>query len=211
MNKRLAFFGEKSDYFFEYKVRRVHEIIKGDNLRILDFGCGLGISEDYFCNYFPNSKIWGIDVSDKSIENARARKLGNCEFSTYDGKRIPFDDNNFDVVFTAGVFHHIKFEEHGRLFGEVLRVLKKGGRFFLFEHNPLNPVTRHMVVKGGYDDDATMLPHNYTRKMLQRAGFSRTNLEFTVFVPGFLRVLRPLEKCLSWLPVGGQYFVCAEK
>ena len=47
---------------------------------------------------------------------------GRISSTINDGKRIPFDDNKFDVVYTAGMFQHINFEERRKLSQKVLRV-----------------------------------------------------------------------------------------
>jgi len=36
-------------------------------------------------------------------------------------------------------------------------------------------------------------------------------VSYCLFFPQQLAALRPLEKYLRWLPMGGQYFVCASK
>jgi hypothetical protein len=90
----------------------------------------------------------------------------------------------------------------------VLRVAKKGGRFYIFEHNPLNPVTRKIVRECEFDHDAVLLPHAYTEKLLKKAGFSDPTVYFTLFLPRHLvfRWLLWAERLMTWLPLGAQYF-----
>lgn len=91
--------------------------------------------------------------------------------------------------------------------------MKKQGRYYLFEHNPLNPLTRYLVNTCVFDKDAKLLPSNYTRSLLRLQNFRILKKEFIIFFPrkGMLAKLIFLEKYLNWLPLGGQYFYVSEK
>jgi hypothetical protein len=43
------------------------------------------------------------------------------------------------------------------------------------------------------------------------AGFARVAVKHRIFFPHALRGLRPLEKYMTWLPFGAQYYVVAQK
>jgi hypothetical protein len=47
--------------------------------------------------------------------------------------------------------------------------------------------------------------------LFQEAGMEFLLQEYRVFFPSFLALLRPIEKNLAWLPLGGQYFVVGKK
>jgi hypothetical protein len=47
--------------------------------------------------------------------------------------------------------------------------------------------------------------------MLRAEGFAVVSTDSRFFFPGPLRALRPLERSLSKLPLGGQYMVLARK
>jgi ubiquinone/menaquinone biosynthesis C-methylase UbiE len=163
--------------------------------------------------YFPQWQVNGIDVSEKSIAVAACRKLPNASFSVYNGSKTSFADESFDIVFVAGVFHHIHYDLHNILMKEIYRVLKKGGRLYLFEHNPLNPVTKHLVRTCVFDKDAKLLNSNYSIKLLKENKFHVNKKQFIIFFPrkGLLSKLIFLEKYMQWLPLGGQYFIGAIK
>ncbi len=133
----------------------------------------------------------------------------NSEFQVFNGIDIPFNDNVFDVIFTACVFHHIDFKLHGKLFNEIHRVLKPGGRFYIFEHNPWNPITRQMVNTCPFDKDAVLLSQKYTKKILKQSKFNKIASNFILFFPrhNFFKPLLKLEQFLVKIPLGGQYYV----
>jgi ubiquinone/menaquinone biosynthesis C-methylase UbiE len=180
---------------------------------ILDLGAGDGTCLEYFSKYFPKSDLKGIDVSEKSIEEAAAKNLQNTEVKAYNGTEIPYADGMFDLILVATVMHHIRFDLHPGLMKEALRVLKPGGKIFIVEHNPYNPVTMHMVNTCPFDKDAVLLKPGYTKKLLRTAGFRKVDNHFTLFFPrgGVFKAFHFLEKFLSPLPIGGQYVSVGEK
>jgi ubiquinone/menaquinone biosynthesis C-methylase UbiE len=179
--------------------------------RVLDFGAGVGGSVPHFRRHLPQARLTCIDVSEKSLDIAAARFPGEAEFVGFDGSIIPFQDASFDVAFAACVFHHIPEPKHVPLLAELLRVLKQGGRLFVFEHNPFNPLTVHAVNTCAFDENAVLIRASGLRKRVRAAGFSRADVRFHVFFPGALRALRPMERWLEWCPAGAQYSVAGRK
>ena len=207
-DKNLKISGANSDYFCEYKIKELvrHEKVK-NKLRILDFGCGDGSSEVFFRKYFVNSQIVGIDVSKISISIARKKKIKDSNFSVFDGRKIPFEDGSFDIVFVACVVHHINNKHHQGIINELLRMVKPKGRLYIFEHNPLNPLTRLIVKDCIFDKNAVLLLPNEIKKLFKKD----CNIEVinTIFFPrfGVFRFLIPLEKYLEKVFFGGQYYL----
>ena len=199
--------GEAPDFFAEYKIRDVSRaVVKADTETILDFGGGVGASVPYFHRYFPASELTCIDVSHRSLDVARDRFPGLANFVHFDGKTIPFPNNSFDLVFAACVFHHIDPGEHQSLIREMHRVLRPGGNIFIFEHNPLNPLTVRAVNSCPFDKNASLIRAKNLKKHIARAGFQAANVRFRIFFPGALSFLRWLERYMTWLPLGAQYF-----
>ena len=205
--------GVDSFYFAEMKVILLQRFETNVPLKILDVGCGDGITEMFMHKYFSSWLMEAIDISAQSIDEAKNKNIHNCNFKTYGGKEIPFADNSFDVIFMAGVLHHINFNLHTDLLKEINRVLKQDGRFYLFEHNPLNPVTRHLVNTCVFDKEARLLKSAYTEKLLKENNFGIKKKDFIIFFSrkGIFSKLIFLEKYLKWLPLGGQYFIIANK
>ena len=211
-NQNLKLSGVTSDYFSEHKIQVIKNHEKKHTINFLDFGCGDGNSSQHFTNYFPNSAYNGIDISSESINVAKVKSIKNTNFQTFDGIKIPFQDNTFDVIFTACVFHHIDFKLHQNLFKEIYRVLKPGGKFYIFEHNPWNPVTRHIVNTCPFDEDAVLLTPKYTKKTLNKI-FKKSITNYILFFPRH-KLFSPfikLEGLLTKIPLGGQYYTIAQK
>ena len=211
-NKSLKITEKDSHYYSEHKIQILKEHEKKENLFFLDFGCGDGNTSTFFTSYFPLSKYQGIDISSESIEIAKSKTINNTNFKNFDGENIPFEDNSFDVVFTACVFHHIDFKLHEILLNEIKRVLKPGGKFYIFEHNPWNPVTRHIVNTCPFDEDAVLLTPNYTKKILNKI-FKNNSTNYILFFPRH-KLFSPfikLERFLTKIPLGGQYYSIAKK
>lgn len=207
--------GESSNYFSEYKIKELcHVFSANSHLNFLDLGCGDGNTARYVKQYFPLFDYQGLDVSAESVEMAISRGIDGCEFKVYDGGIIPYDDNTFDVVFMACVMHHVDKEKHVSLLSEVYRVLKKGGKLIVFEHNPYNPLTRRLVKDCPFDDGAILISAKQLINKILKSGFmSRGVLHYTIFMPrkGLFHKMIFLEKKLFWLPLGGQYYYISEK
>lgn len=200
--------GADSFYFAEHKVRQLKDQGENGSFSLLDVGCGDGAIECYLQKILPQCIATGIDISEQSILAATDKNIPQTNFLLFNGKEIPFADNCFDVVFIAAVLHHIEFSLHQKLINEMYRVLKPGGRLYLFEHNPLNPLTRYLVKTCPFDKDARLLSFGYAKQLLIRANFSKVKIKFILFFPrkGILSNLIFMEKILGWLPIGGQYF-----
>lgn len=214
-NENIKATGADSDYFSEYKVIEIARV-KEPNLKsgnVLDLGCGDGNSARFFQKHLPAFKVNGIDISEDSILEAKARNLPNANFEPYDGKHIPFEENKFDIVLIATVMHHIRPEHQLDLMKEVLRVTKPKGKVYIFEHNPWNPVTQHIVNTCVFDKDAILLTPPYCKNLVKQAGFKDVNNSFTLFFPRstMFKPLLSIEKYLSFIPMGGQYYTTGTK
>ena len=213
-DKSIEMSGADSDYFSEYKIV---EVLKFENpkqtLKILDFGCGDGNSSVYIRKYFPNATIYGVDVSEASIKFANEKGITNSIFKAFDGAKLPFDTEEFDFIFTSMVFHHIEHKLHDGVLKEINRVLKKGGRFYNFEHNPNNPLTRKVVRECEFDEDAVLLKPSYNKTITNMSGLKTKQLNYTLFFPRhkLFKIFLGLEKILIWCPIGAQYYIRAVK
>ena len=81
----------------------------------------------------------------------------------------------------------------------------------IYEHNPFNPMTLHAVNSCPFDENAVLLKRSQVRNVLREGGMEVVMQEYRVYFPAFLKLLRPLEKYLGWLPLGAQYFVVGKK
>jgi ubiquinone/menaquinone biosynthesis C-methylase UbiE len=215
VNASIWVSGEDVDFFANLKaalVRRALEKARPQSL--LDFGCGTGLSTRALRRALPSiPRVVGIDPSADSIRHARDLLTGQ-EGVTYElsnPDRLPFADGTFDVVFTACVFHHIERGEHLHWLREIRRVLSPDGQFFLFEHNPYNPLTRRAVRDCPFDEGVTLLTPRYAREALRAAGLRVSRPRYYFFFPPALRVFRRFEHRLSRIPLGAQYYMTSTR
>lgn len=207
--------GEEPEYFAEHKARKVAEAYRAAKVpfpaNILDFGGGIGNSIAPLRGEFPDAKITCLDVSRASLDICEERFGTDVATLAFDGSTIPLPDASWDMVFVACVFHHVDHAEHVALLAEIRRVLRPGGRLFLFEHNPWNPLTRHAVANCPFDENAVLIDPVTMRGRFAAAGFENTRVSYGPFFPAFLAKLRPIERLLQWFPIGAQYWVQARK
>lgn len=203
--------GSDSNYFCEYKIIEVSRYL--ENSSILDFGCGLGNSAEFISKHIKKFGYKGVDISSKCIEKASSKMISGCEFLQYDGLKLPFPDNTFDVVFAACVFHHIDSERHIDTLREIWRVLRGGGKVIIFEHNPLNPLTVKTVHECPFDEGVTLIPARKMRKQLKETGFKKNAVKYTIFMPrkGFFNKMIAAERFFKNIPLGAQYYFVGEK
>lgn len=102
--------------------------------RIADLGCGSGVftnilrQRGYTCT--------GVDLSPNLIRIAR-KKYPGIEFLEGDIEQLLFPNASYDGVLLGGVLHHLP--DAPRCAGEVMRILKPGGKFVAFDPNRVNP------------------------------------------------------------------------
>jgi ubiquinone/menaquinone biosynthesis C-methylase UbiE len=93
----------------------------------LDLCCGRGEGTALFGTHAE--RILGLDISTHMLTAGAAQAAGACPISFLQGDatRLPLKDATCDTVVTLGGIHHIN--DRAKLFNEVNRVLKPGGRF----------------------------------------------------------------------------------
>lgn len=129
----------------QYKAMRTAKIIglyKSSNAKLLDLGCGTGLTLGILAQKFPKS--FGCDIDREAIEATRKvlKKVGvEIPLLVYDGRKLPFKGNEFDVVTSIEVIEHV---EDPKLFlKEVSRVLKEDGILHITTANKWWPYEPH--------------------------------------------------------------------
>lgn len=208
LDKNVAVSGEGSAYFARYKAQYLHRTLPALSFgKILDFGCGVGMLCGFLKEYFPKLQLHGFDVSEASLEKVSS-DLKRAGYFTSNLSELSCD---YDLIIVANVMHHIIPHQRREAIQELADRLANGGRIAIFEHNPLNPLTRWVVERCPFDEDAQLLPRSETTQYLRDANLHIQRRDYIVFMPHFLRGLRPLEPWLAWLPMGAQYVLMAEK
>jgi SAM-dependent methyltransferase len=131
------------------------------------------------------------------------------QYEDYDGGRLPFDDDAFDLAFTICVLHHVPPADWDSFTDELRRVVRPGGLVVAFEHNPLNPLTRVSVSRCPFDEDVTLLRAGTTLRLLGDAGLTPVERRYIFFLPLRRIAESRVENALRRVPFGAQYFVAA--
>ena len=95
----------------------------GQNLRVLDVGCGAGNMAHHLDHY---GHVIGVDPYPKPLEVARRRGL---EVRQASATEMPFPDCSFDLVALLDTVEHIADE--AAVFDECRRVLRPGGKLLV--------------------------------------------------------------------------------
>lgn len=213
LDESIGFSGEDSAYFAEYKIRDLRRELTlagedaGTALKLMDFGCGVGTSMPHARKHFVRAELLGVDVSQESLDLARARHGELASFQPLEGGQWPAQAVALDAAYAMCVFHHVDEEAHVRILSDIRSRLKPGGMMMVYEHNPYNPLTVRVVNNCPFDENAKLITASLMAQRCRDAGFKDVKIRYRVFFPGFLRALRFAEGMLSWLPLGGQYYV----
>lgn len=156
------------------------ELVSGvSGLNILDAGCGDGI----FTAFLQSQKntVIGIDGSEEMISIAR-QKYPRLKFEVVDLlKRLPFEDQTFDLVVSNMVLMHLSEVE--TFFAEVVRILKSRGQIiFSILHPAFNFPTMNLY-KSWWQKLTFQKPFglafNYFRNNLSRRYEGELNMQLT--------------------------------
>jgi len=113
-----------------------------EDKKILDYCCGAGVYS--ILPALSKATIFGIDISEKSIEVARKKadvlNISNqCFFSVGDAENLNFEDNFFDMILSYGSLSYLDLDKS---FKELRRVLKPEGMIIIVDSLGYNPIFR---------------------------------------------------------------------
>ncbi len=212
LGQGLALAGEDRDYFargrMHWLARRLAQLDESPD-NALDFGCGTGAATPHFFDVLGVERLAGLDVSSESI--AVAERTFGSPSARYFRCEDYAPSGDVDLVFTNGVFHHITPAKRMPALRQIHAAVRPGGLLAFWENNPWNPGTRLIMSRIPFDRDAQMLWPAHARRLLRDAGFKILLTDFAFIFPHALRWLRPLERRLCKLPLGGQYLILARK
>jgi ubiquinone/menaquinone biosynthesis C-methylase UbiE len=91
--------------------------------RIADVACGTGILADRIERELGPEEIYGVDMSDGMLNQARSRST-RVQWLRGPAEHLPFDDGALDAVVTTSAFH---FFDQAAALREFHRVVSPGG------------------------------------------------------------------------------------
>ena len=114
-----------------YLYRAISGISEDFSGRLLEVPVGTGVLTMPVYKTLSNADITCLDYSTDMMEKAQHRakclELNNVKFIQGDVRKLPFTDENFDLVISLNGFH--AFPDKEAAYSETFRVLKFGGIF----------------------------------------------------------------------------------
>lgn len=102
--------------------------------KVLDLGCNTGYGSKIL--YKEAQKVVGVDVSKEAIAIAKKEYANlDIDFHLIDGKKLPFDDDEFDLIISCQVIEHIV--DYNIYLNELKRVLSPTGLVIFTTPNAL--------------------------------------------------------------------------
>ena len=177
------------------------QIKPGD--KVLDVGCGTGdLTLEAKKLAGPTGEVYGTDASPIMIEQAQqkaARTNVNVIFQVGLVEKIDFPENQFDVVLSSLMMHHLPDDLKRAGLAEINRVLKPGGRLLIIDMQSTaggslwQRLSDFMItVHGGH----TTMQNNVSRQIpfVEKAGFTNTKSDKLNRQFSFILAWKPLSK-----------------
>jgi ubiquinone/menaquinone biosynthesis C-methylase UbiE len=125
-------------------------------LRVLDLGCGTGRFLDFVKQAWPRLPVFGIDMSEAYIAEARRHLKAWCWINLIvaNAEAVPLDDESQDAVTSIFMFHELPPQVRRIVFREFARLLKPGGRLVVLDSLQIGDEPR-------YDGMLELFPQNY--------------------------------------------------
>lgn len=149
---------------------------------ILDIGCGGGAAIEQLSNIYPESLIYGCDVSPVSVEatserNQKLVKEGKLKVKECGVSDLSFENETFESVYSIESLYFWPNQQED--LKEVYRVLKKGGKF----------MTALEMVGGNMSERSTAIAEHLNmncpsgdelKELLENTGFSDVNIDHNI-------------------------------
>jgi sarcosine/dimethylglycine N-methyltransferase len=143
------------------------------DMAVLDVGSGVGgparfLAATYGC------QVAGVDLSEPFVDAARylterTGQSGQVSFQAASALELPFDDGRFDVVLLQHVAMNIS--ARARLYAEIRRVLKQGGKFATYDVVQNGGEPHYPVPWARTTATSFLLTATATREAIEPAGF----------------------------------------
>lgn len=125
-----------------YPIRYAVSVMTDKKSHALELGVGLGRVLKHF--HYDGYRIMGIEKSDVAVTRLRTEDP-SLDVRQGDVVRLPFGDEEFDVILAFGLFHNLE-DGLEQAIGETARCLKRGGRFCI----SMRPHNLEMIVNEWY-------------------------------------------------------------
>lgn len=176
----------------------------GPRSRVLEIGAGDGLHTENVANI--SERVVALDVSEAALAVNKSRNPGRIHPVCADMAALPFDDDSFDVVASAG---SLSYGDPDTVNAEIFRVLRAGGALLVVDslnHNPIYRLNRWRHYRRGERTKSTLIRMpNLDRIRSLAAPFAASSVDYFgsyLFVhPPLSRVVGPTRaaKVTIWL------------
>lgn len=147
--------------------------------RVLELGCGTGKSLKAILAKKPERAV-AVDFSEIAVRIARQRFSNGAEILHADCKKLPFENETFDIIFCRHVLGAMTLKERKKCVAEMKRVLAEGGSL-LFEDFALGDLREKgaEIEKNTFQKKNGIVQHFFTKKEVEElfSGFKKVFAE----------------------------------
>ena len=161
-----------------------------DKKSVFDIGCGSGQFCALIAKYTNVEKIMGIEINERLVNNANEvnqefRDKKEIKFSVFDGKVIPDEIKEYEMVYMIDVFHHIPPSQQVSFMEQLQQKMKPGAMLIFKDIDGGSPLVvcnkMHDMVFAG--EIGKEISFKKAKEMLSGAGFKiADSFKKTVFV-----------------------------
>jgi len=170
--------------YWDYRDKVALSLLDGGDKRIVDLGCGEGITLEKLVRLFPGSDVTGIDCLQENVAICHSHGLKQvCQGDVY---ALDLADDSMDAVVFIEVIEHLEHPEAA--IKEIRRILKLNGKLItVFPNDYFFKIARLLTLKfkeAAYDPGhVKQWTHEEMRRFLNHWGFL---VFFTRSIPFFL-------------------------
>ena len=144
-------------------------------MSVLDVGSGIG-GPARFLAATHGCRVTGVDLSEPFVEAARyltgrTGQTPQVSFQTASALELPFEEGSFDAALLQHVAMNIA--DRPRLYREIRRVLKRGGRFATYDVVLIGGEPHYPVPWARTPETSFLLTAAATGEAIEAAGFLR--------------------------------------
>ena len=118
---------------------------------------------------------------------------------------------HYDLVYTNGVFHHIKPENRPRILKQIQRALKPKGILAFWENNPWHIGTKIVMSRIPFDREAQTISPSCGKKLLKKQGFKLEKKISAFHIPFLEKLPFSIYKKVINNTLGAQYLLLCSK
>lgn len=113
----------------KYKAQHIIDVCKGHNFKkVLEVGAGDGSILKFLADQNFAAEYHAVEISESGVAHILSRNINNLlSVQLFDGYKLPFEDNSFDLVILSHVLEHV---EHERM---LLREIKRVANHCIIE------------------------------------------------------------------------------